>query len=347
MPDLSATQIGAVHSLLQRITPSLSLALSEQVNCEATLSLLDVQAVSLSELLSRTEVSLQTQFTLSNMEGSESVFLLSNEAACTLVNLMDGNSGSAPPADLTDAQIDTMSNGMSGLVRGFTMALTNFTGETYDLESSSTTIGTLTVPPIFALEGTSIEVRFALSIPDVLEAELSALFTTTLMLELIPSSDGQSSTAGSVNTDNLLSEDEVAAMLSEVAGNGRDAFDSRVSASFPTEGGSSLGASNPFSNMLLSGPGSGLPRGLDMILDIPLDVTVELGRVRMLIKDVLELSAGSIIELDRAAGEPVDLLVNGRLVAKGEVVVIEDNFGIRITEITSPADRVAGLGKGR
>jgi len=63
-------------------------------------------------------------------------------------------------------------------------------------------------------------------------------------------------------------------------------------------------------------------------------------------KDVLELASGSIIELDRVAGEPVDLLVNGRLVAKGEVVVIEDNFGIRITEIVSPAERVAGLGKG-
>ena len=66
----------------------------------------------------------------------------------------------------------------------------------------------------------------------------------------------------------------------------------------------------------------------------------------MLIRDVLELSTGSVIELDRVAGEPVDLLVNGRLVAKGEVVVIEDNFGLRITEIVSPAERVAGIGKG-
>ena len=86
---------------------------------------------------------------------------------------------------------------------------------------------------------------------------------------------------------------------------------------------------------------------MELIMDIPLDVTVELGRVRMLIKDVLELSSGSIVELDRVAGEPVDLLVNGRLVAKGEVVVIEDNFGIRITEIVSPADRVSGLGRNR
>ncbi|MGC8668593.1 MAG: flagellar motor switch protein FliN [Chthonomonadales bacterium] len=90
-----------------------------------------------------------------------------------------------------------------------------------------------------------------------------------------------------------------------------------------------------------------LPPGIELLFDVPLDVSVELGRVRMLIKDVLELSPGSVVELDRVAGEPVDLMVNGRLIAKGEVVVVEDNFGIRVTEIISPADRVSGLGKRR
>ncbi|MFM9873830.1 MAG: flagellar motor switch protein FliN [Fimbriimonadaceae bacterium] len=83
--------------------------------------------------------------------------------------------------------------------------------------------------------------------------------------------------------------------------------------------------------------------GLDLLYDIPLEVSVELGRVRMVVKDVIELGSGSIVEIDKAAGEPVDVLVNGRLVAHGEVVVIEDNFGVRITEILSPADRLARL----
>jgi flagellar motor switch protein FliN len=93
-----------------------------------------------------------------------------------------------------------------------------------------------------------------------------------------------------------------------------------------------------------SGALSGLEdSGLDMLYDIPLEVSVELGRVRMVVKDVIELGSGSIVEIDKAAGEPVDVLVNGRLVAHGEVVVIEDNFGVRITEILSPADRLARL----
>ncbi len=84
--------------------------------------------------------------------------------------------------------------------------------------------------------------------------------------------------------------------------------------------------------------------GLDLLMDIPLEISVELGRMRMLVKDVIELGAGSIVEIDKAAGEPVDVLVNGRPVARGEVVVIEDNFGVRITEILNPKERIARLG---
>lgn len=84
-------------------------------------------------------------------------------------------------------------------------------------------------------------------------------------------------------------------------------------------------------------------RNLDMLLDIPLQVTVELGRTKRSVKEILELASGSIIELDKLAGEPVDILVNSRLIAKGEVVVIDENFGVRITDILSKADRLNNL----
>ncbi len=84
------------------------------------------------------------------------------------------------------------------------------------------------------------------------------------------------------------------------------------------------------------GPGGS---GMTRVRDIPLEVTVELGRTRLLIKDILDLGAGSIIELDKLAGEPVDLFANGLLVARGEVIVIDDNFGVRVTEIITAADR--------
>ena len=82
---------------------------------------------------------------------------------------------------------------------------------------------------------------------------------------------------------------------------------------------------------------------IGLILDVPLEITVELGRTRKSIKDILELTNGSIVELDKLAGEPVDIQVNGKFLAKGEVVVIDENFGVRITEIASPAERAAKL----
>lgn len=84
-------------------------------------------------------------------------------------------------------------------------------------------------------------------------------------------------------------------------------------------------------------------RNLDMLLDIPLRVTVELGRTKRTVKDILGLTSGSIVELDKLAGEPVDILVNEKLIAKGEVVVIDENFGVRITDIMNQSERIMNL----
>ncbi len=86
-----------------------------------------------------------------------------------------------------------------------------------------------------------------------------------------------------------------------------------------------------------------LPQNIGLIMDVPLDVTVELGKTNKTIKDILDLHQGSIIQLDKMAGEPVDLMVNGKLIAKGEVVVIDESYGIRITTIISPLDRMNKL----
>ncbi len=91
-----------------------------------------------------------------------------------------------------------------------------------------------------------------------------------------------------------------------------------------------------------AGTGYGNSR-IALVADIPVRVTVELGRTRKNISDILNMTPGSVIELDKMAGEPVDILVNGKAVAKGEVVVIDENFGVRITEIVSSAGRVHSL----
>jgi len=88
---------------------------------------------------------------------------------------------------------------------------------------------------------------------------------------------------------------------------------------------------------------SATPNDIDMILDIPVQLTVELGRTKIAIKNLLQLAQGSVVELDGLAGEPMDVFVNGCLIAQGEVVVVNDKFGIRLTDIITPSERIRKL----
>lgn len=95
---------------------------------------------------------------------------------------------------------------------------------------------------------------------------------------------------------------------------------------------------------LQDSPSEAKPRDLNFLLDIPLEVSVELGRATILINDLLQLGQGSVIELTKLAGEPLEILVNGKLIARGEPVVVNEKFGVRITDIISPIERVKQLG---
>jgi flagellar motor switch protein FliN/FliY len=87
----------------------------------------------------------------------------------------------------------------------------------------------------------------------------------------------------------------------------------------------------------------GTTKNIDILMDVKLPIAIELGRTEMTIRDILELSAGSVVELNKLAGEPVDLLVNSKIIAKGEVVVVDENFGLRVTSLISPEDRIKSL----
>lgn len=100
-----------------------------------------------------------------------------------------------------------------------------------------------------------------------------------------------------------------------------------------------------FENFAAAGKPAAAQNDIDMILDIPVQLTVELGRTRIAIKHILQLAQGSVVELDGLAGEPMDVLVNGCLIAQGEVVVVNDKFGIRLTDIITPSERIRKLNR--
>jgi flagellar motor switch protein FliN len=113
-----------------------------------------------------------------------------------------------------------------------------------------------------------------------------------------------------------------------------DPFDTVQAASFAN-----------FSTQAPSAPPVGGGNDLNMILDIPVQLTVELGRVRIPIKNILHLAQGSVVELEALAGEPMDVLVNGFLIAQGEVVVVNEKFGVRLTDIVTPSERMRRLSR--
>jgi flagellar motor switch protein FliN/FliY len=131
--------------------------------------------------------------------------------------------------------------------------------------------------------------------------------------------------------------DDWGAALAEQAQAGAEAPGAAAAAS---------GAAQIFEKLAPAGAGRNqAPQDIDMILDIPVQLTVELGRTKIPIKHILQLAQGSVVELDGLAGEPMDVLVNGCLIAQGEVVVVNEKFGIRLTDIITPSERIRKLNR--
>ncbi|WP_293661380.1 flagellar motor switch protein FliN [Rhodoferax sp. OV413] len=110
-----------------------------------------------------------------------------------------------------------------------------------------------------------------------------------------------------------------------------------------SDGGSDMSSGGPLSGdspKPFSSSGEGHVNDINMVLDIPVQLSVELGRTKVPIKHILQLGQGSVVELDALAGEPMDVLVNGYLIAQGEVVVVNDKFGIRLTDVVTPSERL-------
>ncbi len=148
--------------------------------------------------------------------------------------------------------------------------------------------------------------------------------------------DDLENTEHTMTDESQISEDDWAAAMAEqtttdTASSAMSGVAAQPADIFPSFGG---GGQQP-----------GILNELDMILDIPVQITVELGRTKITIKNLLQLAHGSVVELDAMAGEPMDVLVNGTLIAQGEVVVVNDKFGIRLTDIITPTERMRKLNR--
>lgn len=269
-----------------------------------------------SELGSKS-VCLYTQ--MQGLVSGRASLIIAQENASKIAGLMMG--GMAGPGDMDMAQLQTLKDLLSPMMGTVTAQLGMKLGG--------------------GVSGSPAEIVLVNSPSDLRVPDGNSLVKTQFSLNI----DG----VGSFKVSYVLSQDAAQTIL-DISKNGPSMMG--MGGGMPSmQGGMPMGqgfmSQQPqvgikgvaFPSLATAGPASG-NTNLNLLMDVQMALTVELGRTKMYIKDILGLGEGSIIELDKLAGEPVDLLVNGKLIAKGEVVVIDENFGVRVTDIVSPQDRI-------
>jgi flagellar motor switch protein FliN/FliY len=300
-----------------QVWQSVAMYLSEQNNTLVEIPTPQSSAVPIGDLTGLTaDTVLHIQAQFAEQSDAPCLFVVGEQPSERAENeraLLEATLGSAPDT-IDDAALNAAQAFGQHLMQGLAIAFGNLTSKTFTPDQVIARYEPIAFPPNFLTVDEVIATRFTVQIPERTPFNLTWLLTENLARALLGMQPVEADPLAS-----LLTEPEPAAP---------------AAAPPPTPAAFNIFADNDDSR----------EQNLDLLLDIPLEVSVELGRVTMLIRELLEVGTGSIVELQKAAGEPVEVLVNGRLIARGEVVVVEDNFAVRITEILSPAERIQRLG---
>ena len=270
-----------------------------------------------------------------------------------IVDLLLGNDGSNPPAVLGDMELSALTEAMNQLAGNI---MTSFSAlfkkriiseptqiKAYDLSQLETPMGV-------TLDDSLVKVAFRLELGLLSDSVLSMLIPQTLARDLNKAFEAASMpmpAAPPAETRPVAAappaRDMSAATAPPMGGQpGYGYAQPPQAAGYPVGGGTPVNA-QPVQFAPFIPSAVGVPGNLNLILDVPLQITVELGRTKRQVKEVLDLGTGSIIELDKLTGDPVDIMINGKPIAEGEVVIIDENFAVRITKIKNMADRLGVL----
>ena len=296
------------------------------------------------------------------LEG-KNILVLKEHDVKVITDLMMGGDGTNTDAELTDLHLSAISEAMNQMMGSAATSMSSMINEKVDISPPSSTrvdlTDTMMEDGLHDMVGqTFVQVSFRMTIGDLVDSEIMQLYPFDFA-KLIYTRFRSAMEAGMEET--AVSEPEPAPQPEPVAARVQQPepmqavpvsqMDPQMAPQQPMMGMQqpTMNGAMPMYNMPMQNvpiqpaqfqnfaPSQNLdgiaPENIDLIMDVPLEVTVELGRTSKSIKEILDFSPGTIIELDKLAGEPVDVLVNGKFVAKGEVVVIEENFGIRVTEI--------------
>ncbi len=281
------------------------------------------------------------------------------EDACIIADLMMGKEDLERRSDLSELDLSAVGEAMNQMMGSATTSLSSMFNQRIDITPPMLNVIDLANENInLSTDYTQlVQIKFKMEIEGMLNSEIMQIIpmeAVNTMIKILErnmedltahdpiSQESLESTANNQPAKSYREEEALSIpAISEPAISWSDT--PRMNNSSPIVAGDSHTIQPAqFSTLQESSMGQA-PQNISLIMDVPLDVSVELGKTRKTIKEILELQQGSIIQLDKMAGEAVDLLVNGKLIAKGEVVVIDESYGIRITTIISPMDRVNKL----
>lgn len=324
---------------------TLSTLLNQKVEI-TTPSVSIVKKTGIKEAFPYEHVSLQVNY-MDGFDG-ENIFLMKAQDAAIISDIMLGGEGLNPKEELTDIELSAVQEAMNQMMGASATSMSTVFNKRVDIS-----------PPLVEYEDLDkleevhgeidgdvfVRVSFQLKVGELIDSNIMQLIPIDFAKVLVDQLLDPKEEAAATRAPEKIQEVE-----KEVNNNIETNVNKQtsISDSNPQHIGKPVGENSTiqtasFSDFEPVELTKRSQRNLDMLLDIPLKVTVELGRTKQKVEEILDLSPGSIIELDKLAGEPVDVLVNNKLIAKGEVVVIDENFGVRVTDIVSQKDRIMKL----
>lgn len=279
------------------------------------------------------------------------VLILHTRDASVLADLILEGDGSNPPQELNEQYLNAINNAMGQMMNASTSALNQILNRAIQISSPVVNTKTFEEGNLLASEVSEnvVKISFDLTIEGLLDSEMLQIIPVTFAKQMVSElchtnevDTEQRETKLDTDQSEINVDKQVPLLdtdfsndfsLSTESPNVMPTKQTHVeitSAQFPDFGKEVMESGN-------------IPPNLNLIMDISLQLSVEIGRTNKKIKEVLKLTNGSIVELDKLAGEPVDILINDKLLAKGEVIIIDENFGVRVTEIVSPSERIKNL----
>jgi len=349
-PVLSGSEISALENLLGEIVASQASNLSGLVGKNVNMQKPVIELVSKDEFLMglpEEVVEVRADF----QEGIEGIhsYLFTPDIATQVASLMMGQEG----VELNEAALSALEEAGNTICGSAVTIMGDKTGRnilTAPVEAKKLKKGMMTIP-----QGTFVKVSYATDIDGENGSDIVEIFPAPMVKDLVGSSAGPAPAKGKgaqgapkAAAQTQFAPQQQFAPQHQFVPQQQFAPQGFMQQPMGMPMGGMTGMAAPNVQpvqfpSLVAGGGHGDQGNISLLMDVYMEMTVELGRTKRLIKDILGMGEGTIIELDKLAGEPVDILVNHKLIAKGEVVVIDENFGVRVTEIVSPMERMSDM----